>query len=82
MDENSTTVQLAKKAVQRLGLEPEVVKTGGGSDANVFCGKGIPATNIGCGMNNVHSVQEYLNLNEVKAASLFILAVAAEAFEG
>jgi tripeptide aminopeptidase len=81
LDENSTTVQLAKKAVQRLGLEPELVKTGGGSDANVFCGKGIPATNIGCGMNNVHSVQEYLNLNEVKAASLFILSVVAEAIE-
>ena len=82
LDENSTTVQLAKKAVQRLGMEPELVKSGGGSDANVFCGKGIPATNIGCGMNNVHSVQEYLNLEEVKAAAAFILAVATEALEG
>ncbi len=81
LDENSTTVQLAKKAVEKLGLTPQLVKSGGGSDANVFCGKGIPATNIGCGMNNVHSVQEYLNLSEVKAAAAFIQAVVAEAVE-
>ncbi len=82
LDETSTTVQLAQKAAQRLGMVPTLVKSGGGSDANVFCGKGIPATNIGCGMNNVHSVQEYLNLEEVKAASAFILAVVDEALEG
>jgi len=79
LEESSATVQLAKKAIQRLGLEPQLVKSGGGSDANVFCGKGIPATNIGCGMNNVHSVQEYLNLAEVKAAAEFIVAVVDEA---
>lgn len=82
LDENSTTVQLAKKAVAALGMEPQLVKSGGGSDANVFCGKGIPATNIGCGMYNVHGTQEYLKLDEVKAAAEFILAVVTEAFEG
>lgn len=82
LDETSTTVQLAKKAVQQLGLVPKLVKSGGGSDANVFCGKGIPATNIGCGMNNVHSVQEYLNLSEVKAAAEFVQAVLDQALEG
>ena len=81
LDESSTTVQLAKKAVRRMGLEPQLVKSGGGSDANVFCGKGIPATNIGCGMNKVHSTQEYLNITEVQAAAEFILAVVQEALE-
>ena len=82
LDENSTTVQLAKKAVQKLGMTPALVKSGGGSDANVFCGKGIPATNIGCGMNKVHSVEEYLVLAEVKAAAEFIVAVLEEASKG
>lgn len=82
LDEQSTTVQLAKRAVQKLGMEPKLVKSGGGSDANVFCGKGIPATNIGCGMNNVHSVEEYLNLDEVCRAAAFILAVTEEAMAG
>ncbi len=79
LDENTTTVQLAKKAIERLGMTPKLVKSGGGSDANVFCGKGIPATNIGCGMHKVHSVEEYLTIAEVAAAAEFVLAVAAEA---
>ena len=56
LDPESVTVQLACAAVRRLGMEPHLVKSGGGSDANVFCGKGIPATNVGVGMTNVHSV--------------------------
>ena len=32
-------------------------------------------------MNNVHSVQEYLNLEEVKAAAAFVLAVTEAALE-
>ena len=73
------TVQLACAAVRRLGLEPHLVKSGGGSDANVFCGKGIPATNVGVGMTNVHSVEEYLKISEMKTAAEFVLAVIEEA---
>lgn len=79
LDPTSTTVQLAMAAVRRLGLEPELVKSGGGSDANVFCGKGIPATNLGVGMTKVHSVEEYLEIAEMKAAAEFVLAVLEEA---
>ena len=79
LDPQSTTVQLACAAVRRLGLEPELVKSGGGSDATVFCGKGIPATNVGVGMTKVHSVEEYLNISEMKAGADFVLAVLEEA---
>ena len=79
LDPESVTVQLACAAVRRLGMEPHLVKSGGGSDANVFCGKGIPATNVGVGMTNVHSVEEYLKISEMKAAAEFVLAVIEEA---
>ena len=79
LDPESVTVQLACAAVRRLGLEPHLVKSGGGSDANVFCGKGIPATNVGVGMTNVHSVEEYLKISEMKTAAEFVLAVIEEA---
>lgn len=79
LDTESTTIQLATAAVRRLGLEPQLVKSGGGSDANVFCGKGIPATNLGVGMSKVHSVEEYLQIAEMKAAAEFVLAVLEEA---
>lgn len=79
LDPNSTTVQLASAAVRRLGMEPHLVKSGGGSDANVFCGKGIPATNVGVGMTKVHSVEEYLVIEEMRQASEFVLAIIEEA---
>lgn len=76
---DDATVQLAGRAARRIGLEPELVKSGGGTDANVFCGKGIPATNLGVGMTKVHSVEEYLEIDAMEAASAFILAVIEEA---
>ena len=60
-------------------MEPQLVKSGGGSDANVFCGKGIPAANVGVGMSKVHSTEEYLNIAEMEAAARFIIAVMEEA---
>lgn len=76
---DSTTVQLACAANRRLGLEPKLTKSGGGSDANIFCGKGIPAANLGVGMTKVHSVEEYLQIADMKLAADFILAVVEEA---
>ena len=75
----STTVQLACAAVRRLGLEPKLVKSGGGSDANVFCGKGIPAANLGVGMTKVHTEEEFLQISQMKAGADFVLAVIEEA---
>ncbi len=78
LTEDSPTVQLACAAAKRIGLEPKLVKSGGGSDANVFCGKGVAATNVGVGMTKVHSVEEYLEIDSMHAASDFILAVIEE----
>lgn len=79
LQEDDATVQLAARAIRRIGLEPKLVKSGGGTDANVFCGKGVPATNIGVGMTKVHSVEEYLEIDAMEAASRFVLAVIEEA---
>ena len=76
---DSVTVQLACAAVRRLGLEPKLVKSGGGSDANVFCGKGIPAANLGVGMTKVHTEEEFLQISQMKAGADFVLAVIEEA---
>ena len=76
---DSATVQLACAAVRRLGLEPKLVKSGGGSDANVFCGKGIPAANLGVGMTKVHTEEEFLQISQMKAGADFVLAVIEEA---
>ncbi len=39
-------VQVAKKAVEKIGRTAEIKTSGGGSDANVIAGFGIPTVNL------------------------------------
>ena len=43
----------------------EYIVAGGGSDANIFCGYGLPTAIIGTGMNKVHTVEEQQDLNDL-----------------
>jgi tripeptide aminopeptidase len=69
---------------RECGIEPNHVKTGGGSDANVFHQHGIMAVNISTGMQKVHSSEEFILLDDLydgcaitlKAASDFKLPAA------
>ncbi len=53
-------VALLAAGAAEVGLEPLYVATGGGSDANVFNAGGIQATNIACGMDQVHTTHEQI----------------------
>jgi len=63
LSEESFLIQLFKKAGEKLG-EEIITKIGsGGSDANIFNQHGIETLIMGCGMEQVHTVQEQLNLD-------------------
>ena len=55
-------VRLAAAALADVGLEPAFIGTGGGADANVFNARGLPAVNLGVGLENIHSAQESIAL--------------------
>lgn len=57
---------LAKKALERAGLEPREVEVGGGADANVFNAKGIPCVNMANGMTNVHTAEEEIAVADLE----------------
>jgi len=57
-----TAVALAAAALAAIGVEPVYIATGGGSDANVFNLRGLPAVNLGVGFEDVHSVRESIAL--------------------
>lgn len=67
--ENEAPVALAVKAVQRLGLQPKVIGTGGGSDANILNGKGIPTVVLGVGYENIHSTKESMRVEQLPAGA-------------
>ena len=64
LDLDSDLAKLTKEAMNKEGIEPNFAVIGGGSDANVLAGKGYRSVIIGCGMYNVHTVDEYLDLVE------------------
>ena len=43
LSEDDPAVQLVVRAVESMGLSPVIVPTGGGSDANILVGKGLPS---------------------------------------
>lgn len=64
-------VQIAAKAIEKIGLTPNLQISGGGSDANVFNGKGKPTTNLAIGYEKIHTVHEFLPIAEfTKAAEM------------
>jgi tripeptide aminopeptidase len=66
-------VRLVADAMTSLGVEPCLVPTGGGSDANIFCAAGIPTVQISAGMEKVHTCQEHVALDDMVAATEIVL---------
>ncbi|MBB5173026.1 M20/M25/M40 family metallo-hydrolase [Texcoconibacillus texcoconensis] len=64
-------VEVAKQAVTAVGREPQLLRSGGGSDANIFVGHGVPTVNLGIGYEEIHTTSERLSLEELyKTAEL------------
>ncbi len=68
-DEHSDTVLAYKKACERLGIETVITDTFGGSDNNVFANNGIEGIVISCGMNNVHTKDEFTTVSQLVDSS-------------
>ena len=75
-DESDPVVQKAVVAAKRVGREPRLLASGGGSDANIFNGYGVPTVNLGIGYEEIHTTQERMPIAElVKAAELVVALV-------
>lgn len=72
---NDAIVQIAAKAVETIGRTPHLLSSGGGSDANVICGKGIPTLNLGVGYEKIHTTQERMPLAELEKTSELVLSL-------
>ncbi|MBU5591858.1 M20/M25/M40 family metallo-hydrolase [Clostridium sp. MSJ-4] len=53
------------KVYEKLNVPCELKIIGGGSDSNIFAKQGFNSIIIGVGMNNVHTVEEYLEIDEL-----------------
>ncbi|MDF2715141.1 MAG: hypothetical protein K0R28_2066 [Paenibacillus sp.] len=66
-------------AIESIGRTPKTFHTGGGSDANMFNGMGIPTVNLAVGYEKIHTTEEQMPVSELVAISELVVAIVKEA---
>ncbi len=72
---SAPAVKLTLAAAKKYGVRMRPLPSGGGCDANVLCQHGMVAPNLGLGVQQCHTPQEYLELAEFYAAARIALDV-------
>ncbi|MBE3587982.1 MAG: M20/M25/M40 family metallo-hydrolase [Thermoanaerobacteraceae bacterium] len=74
-------VRFAVRAAENLGLAPRLIRTGGGSDANIFNHRGITCVNLGIGMSKVHTCDEFIRVADLVTSARYLLEIIRVAME-
>lgn len=68
-------------AMRRAGLTPELIASGGATDANNFAGHGIDVVVVGLGGSDFHTVRESISVTALTDAARFCYALLEELAE-
>ena len=75
-------MQTAVAAIQAVGLEAETKISNGGLDANWMTSHGMPTVTLGCGQQDVHTVDERLDIENYFHACRIALLLATGCEDG
>ncbi len=76
LEEDSPAVKLAKAALTPMGIAPQIIATGGGSDANFFNGHGIASVILSAGYQNAHGTEEYIEEEQLVLLTQWLYNIA------
>ncbi|MGR9049445.1 M20/M25/M40 family metallo-hydrolase [Halobacillus faecis] len=71
-------VEVARSAAKRIDRESELLTSGGGSDANVIAGHGVPTVNLSVGYEEIHTTNERMPVSELEKIAEFVTAIVEE----
>lgn len=71
-------VEVAKRAAAKIGRQSELQTSGGGSDANVIAGNGVPTVNLAVGYEEIHTTNEKMPIEELEKTAELVLAIIQE----
>ncbi|QOR65392.1 M20/M25/M40 family metallo-hydrolase [Cytobacillus suaedae] len=71
-------VEVAKRAAAKIGRPSELQQSGGGSDANVIAGHGIPTVNLAIGYEEIHTTNERMPIEELVKTTELVVAIIEE----
>ena len=69
LTEDDPAVRRVIAALRRLGLEPTMRPSGGGTDGNIFRQRGISAVVVGMADHNMHTIREYVTIPDLVDAA-------------
>jgi len=75
IEEESEILGILKDACESIGIEYKTIKSGGGSDTNIYNKKGIPSVNLGIGMSKVHTVDEFIKIEDMVGCTKLLLSI-------
>lgn len=73
--ETDRSCAVFKRACSNLGLTGELVSTKGGSDNNIFAEHGIRGIVLSCGMENTHTVNEFIRIAEMEKGAELVAEI-------
>lgn len=73
--EDSEVVSTVTKAIENIGREVSLISLGGGSDGNIFAGKGIDTAILGLGYENIHTTAERMPVEELAKITELIIEI-------
>lgn len=76
LEMDSPVIERIQKAGELAGQELQFVMAGGGSDANIFNGFGLPTAIVATGMDKVHTTDEQLDLNHLVRVTELVYGIA------
>lgn len=75
IDAENPVLPLVEAALRSEGLRMKPSASGGGTDSNIFYGRGIKAPVLATGMREVHTTKEYLLLKDFFACARITLRI-------
>jgi tripeptide aminopeptidase len=80
--EGDHVVEVARKAAAKINRSCELLHSGGGSDANVIAGFGIPTVVLSVGYEEIHTTNERMPIEELNKLAEMTLAIIDEVTNG
>ncbi|RWZ60146.1 M20/M25/M40 family metallo-hydrolase [Halobacillus fulvus] len=71
-------VEVARAAALSIGRTSELLTSGGGSDANIIAGFGIPTVNLAVGYEEIHTTNERMPVAELEKVAELVTAIVEE----
>ncbi|SIT81412.1 M20/M25/M40 family metallo-hydrolase [Edaphobacillus lindanitolerans] len=72
-------IRTATAAIRKIGREPELMTSGGGSDGNIFNGFGIPTVTLSVGYEEIHTTNERMPVEELEKLADLLVEIVKEA---